>query len=78
MPLYLVRVVHHVPVWASAPEEAERLAAGCWHLADYDCDPAAMATPDEGACEPDEVPIGGRGRPLSALLEGLDEAPEKG
>lgn len=78
MPLYQVRVVYHVPVWASTPEEAERLAAGCWHLDDYDCEPAAMASLDSSACGPDEAPIGGRGRPLSALLEGLDAAPEKG
>lgn len=78
MPLYLVRVVHHVPVWASTPGEAERLATRSGSLDDYDCCPLVRATPDEGACEPDEVPIGGGGRPLSALLEGLDAAPEKG
>jgi len=78
MPLYLVRVVHHVPVWAPTPGEAERLATRSGSLDDYDCEPAAMASLDSSACGPDEVPIGGRGRPLSALLEGLDEAPEKG
>lgn len=78
MPLYRVRVVYHVPVWASTHEEAERLASRCDRLSDYDCEPPALASLDSEACEPGEVPIGGRGRPLSVLLAGLDGTPEKG
>lgn len=70
MPLYRVRVVYHVPVWAPTHEEAERLASRCDHLSDYDCEPSALASLDPDACEPDEVPIGGRGRSLASLLRG--------
>ena len=78
MPLYQVTVKYRVPVWASSYEEAQRLAAQCSHLGDFDCYPSTSARADEEACEPDEVPIGGRGRPLSALLAGLDGKAEKG
>ena len=65
--LFTVTVIHRVPVWAASPAQAAMLAARCPNLADHDCAPATHVEADEAACDLDEVPIGGRGRPLSVL-----------
>lgn len=72
--LYTVEVTFRVPVWAESPEAAEGLARSEICLSDYDCDPWAVASEDSGACETDEVPIGGRGKALADLVKGEGEA----